>query len=88
MLAFRKGEGPVLERIEDHTGIARLDASSAALVARPRGNQIAAPGGQEDGDKPRSGHRPPAADLGATRAPCGAGESLARGHRVEAISER
>ena len=34
-LAFREGEGPVLERIEDHAGIARLDASSAMSKLEP-----------------------------------------------------
>src|SRR5947207_8693747 len=34
-LAFREGEGPVLERIEDHTGIAPLDASSAMSKLEP-----------------------------------------------------
>jgi uroporphyrinogen decarboxylase len=34
-LAFREGEGPVLERIEDHAGIARLDVNSAISKLEP-----------------------------------------------------
>jgi uroporphyrinogen decarboxylase len=34
-LAFREGKGPVLERIQDHTGIARLDASSTLSKLEP-----------------------------------------------------
>ena len=34
-LAYREGEGPVLERIEDHTAIARLDPSSAMSKLEP-----------------------------------------------------